>query len=77
MMDRRHVYWYSLDGLVGVSPGDPPTPIDLLRVDLQSGRLEQVVSPGFEAVIVDNIAGQNSQDLYVLTRQGLVAVRKP
>lgn len=78
VMDRSHVYWFSFNGLEGFSPGDEPGVMPLIRVDLASGALEQVETPGFEAVLGDNIVGQTADRLYVVVDNGeLVAIDKP
>lgn len=78
VMGDRHVYWYSFNGLEGISPGDPPIEMPLVRVDLNTGALEQIVTPGFTAVLGDNIVGQTIDTLYIITGNGqLVAIEKP
>jgi hypothetical protein len=76
--DAEHVYWFSFNGLEGVSPGDPEIGMPLVRVDLRSGELEQLRTEGFTATLGDNIIGQTRDRLYVTVNgQGLVAIDKP
>lgn len=73
-----HVYWQSFNGLGSSSPDQelPITP--LLRVNLESGALEQIVTPGFDARLTDNILAQDADNLYVRTHaREIIAVRKP
>jgi hypothetical protein len=78
VMDGHHVYWYSFNGLEGFSPGDVPGVMPLIRVDLRNGKLEQITTPGFKAVLGDNIVGQTDDQLYILVGDGeLVAIDKP
>jgi hypothetical protein len=85
-LDAQHVYWYSFNGLAPVSactdPGcaEPPpaeASMPLLRVNLDTGLLERLDTPGFELLPTSQILGQDAQSLYISTASGLVAVTKP
>lgn len=78
LLDGRHVYWKSFNGLEAVSAGDELKAYPLVRVDLRSGVLEQIVAPGFAATLVDDIIGQTDHALYFrVNRGGAVALKKP
>lgn len=75
--DGRHVYWYSFNGLGGVSPGDPPIGTPLIRANLETGVLEEVVTPGFEASLTDDLIGQTAARLFLNVAGEIVAIDKP
>jgi hypothetical protein len=79
LIDDRHVYWHSFNALAAASPGLPEPSIDLLRVDLRSGRFEQVTTAGMPAVAGGDLLAQSGDTLYVRVNPGgsLFAVRKP
>jgi hypothetical protein len=79
LIDGRHVYWQSFNGLGGLSPGQPNPLAPILRVDLRTGRFEHVVTPGLEITVVSGLAAQNDDTLYVRQNPegSLFAVRKP
>jgi hypothetical protein len=89
-LDAQHVYWHSYNGLGSISnptPADgeaqpnaprPRLPIQpMIRVNLQTGTLQRLRTPGFAAELGDQIVGQDSEHVYVTTNSGLVAVKKP
>ncbi len=77
VMDGRHVYWDTYNGLDGISPGQPDPVTPLIRVDLRSGAIEQIVTSGFELELGDDLMGQTATDLYYSLHGELVAIRKP
>lgn len=82
LMDAQHVYWQSYNGLDAIShgPGAPTglDPLPLIRVDLHTGTIEQVVTPGFEPTLVDDVVGQTATRLFICENTGdLVAIDKP
>jgi hypothetical protein len=89
MVDATHVYWLSFNGLGTVSnptPADgepppelPPEPgLPLLRVQLDSGMLEQLVIDGLRIPLGgDTLVAQTGQGIYVRGDNGLVLVEKP
>jgi hypothetical protein len=74
LIDARHVYWMSFSASGGLAD---PTPI--LRVNLRTGRFEQLVTPGLEITRSTDFAAQDGETLYL--RQSpdgsLIAVHKP
>jgi hypothetical protein len=75
---QRGLQRHSFNGLGAVSPGDPQIGKPLIRVDLRTGALEQIETPGFSATLSDNIIGQTRSRLYVtINGEGLVAIDKP
>jgi hypothetical protein len=73
-----YVYWKTFNGLDSFSPEDPPTVTPLVRIDLQTGDIERVVTPGFELTLVDDFVAQDESNLYVHTNSGnLVSIEKP
>ena len=79
LLDGRHVYWQSFNGLGSSSPGQPDDLAPILRVDLRTGRFEHVATPGLEITVASGLAAQNDDILYVRQSPGnsLFAVRKP
>jgi hypothetical protein len=79
LIDEHHVYWHSFNALAAVSPGLPEPSVDLLRVDLRSGRFEQVTTPAMAAVSGGDLLAQSRDTFYVRVNPGgtLFAVRKP
>jgi hypothetical protein len=83
-LDDEYIYWYSFNALGSVTDssaaGLAPTPIPempLIRTSLRTGALERLQTPGFSLSLGDQIVGQDSEQLYVSTSQGLTAIRKP
>jgi hypothetical protein len=74
LIDERHVYWKSLN----VESG-PAGLTRLLRVNLRTGRFEELVTPGLEITGLTDFAAQDEDTLYLRQSpdDGLVAVRKP
>jgi hypothetical protein len=73
-----YVYWRSFNALGSASPGQPPSTTPLIRVNLETGALERIVTSGFEMTLVDNLLAHDAQNLYVRTNAGeLIAIRKP
>lgn len=79
LIDRRHVYWQSFNGLGSASPGQPDSLAPILRVDLRTGHFEHVATPGLEITVVTDLAAQDDDTLYVRQSpdESLFAVRKP
>lgn len=83
LVDETHVYWHSYNGLGVVSAPStgPAPPLDvkpLIRVDLATGALEELVAPGFEARLGDHPIAQTATQLFMRINQGeLVALDKP
>lgn len=80
IVDDTHVYWKSFNGLGGVSPGDDlDAPVPYLRVNLETGALEEVTSPDFHASLIRDILAQDDEAIYFkLNDDGsLVALQKP
>jgi hypothetical protein len=77
LLDGRHVYWQSFDGLGSASPRQPDAAAPLLRVDLRTGRFEHVAVPGFEITVVTDLVAQDADTIYVRSNGELFAVRKP
>lgn len=82
-LDSEHVYWQSYNAVGSVevyadgrlSPPQPDLP--LYRLNVRSGRVEEIVSPGFVAPDLSFILGQDAESLYVATPEALVAIPKP
>ena len=77
VMDGRHAYWKSYNGLEGVSPGDPIEGVPILRANLRSGALEQVVTEGYAATGTHDTVGQTADAIYVNADGTLVVIDKP
>jgi hypothetical protein len=77
VMDDRHAYWESFNGLDGVSPGDPDESVPILRVNLRSGTLEQVVTEGYAPTLSHDTIGQTDDAIYVNADGTLVVIAKP
>jgi hypothetical protein len=77
IIDDRHVYWHSFNALgAAIVPGPS---VDLLRVDLRSGRFEHLTTPAMAQVSGGDLLAQSGDTLYVRVNPGttLYAVRKP
>jgi len=87
--DDRSVYWHSFNALGSVSlyiPAEGASPSEgmasplpempLLRLDLNTGRIERLESDGFPFVPGAQILGMDAERLFVSTQAGLVAVRR-
>jgi len=74
LIDARHVYWRSYDTF---GSGYDPQP--LVRVDLENGDFQRIVSPGLELFYGDEFLTQDEQNIYlrVTADSGLIALRKP
>lgn len=79
VIDERHVYWHSFNALGSTSSLGPEPSVDLLRVDLRSGRFGQVTTPELAAVSGGDLLAQSADTLYIRVNPGanLFAVRKP
>ncbi len=77
VMDGRHAYWESFNGLEGVSPGDPIEGVPVLRADLRSGALEQVVTEGYAPTLTHDTIGQTDGAIYINADGTLVVINKP
>lgn len=76
-LDADHVYWKSYNGLDGFSPGDVPAALPLVRVNLHTGYMERLSTPGFDATIVTDYLTEDESALYFRVDGGIVAVQKP
>lgn len=79
VVDDRHVYWRSVNLYTGATPLDAPPELALVRMDLQSLRIERLVSPDLEPSLNHDFVAQDEEQLY-LRVDGLgplLAVRKP
>lgn len=80
IVDDTHVYWKSYNGLGGVSPGDDlDAAVPYVRVHLQTGALEQLVSPTFHVSLVRDILAQDDESIYFRLNgdRSLVGLQKP
>ncbi len=77
VIDARHAYWHSFNGLAGVSPGTPLEGVPLLRADLKGGELEELVTDGYVADVTHDTIGQTEDALYFEVQGALVVIDKP
>lgn len=79
VLDDHHVYWHSFNALGSSSSTGSEPGLDLLRVDLRSGRLERLITPAMAAVSGGDLLAQSADTLYVRVNPGttLYALRKP
>jgi hypothetical protein len=77
VIDDRHAYWHSFNGLAGISPGTPLEGVPLLRADLRSGELEELVTEGYVADVTHDVIGQTADALYFGVEGSLVVIDKP
>ena len=77
LIDDRHAYWHSYNGLGGVSPDMPLEGVPLLRADLRSGALERLVTDGYTATVGHDTIGQTADALYFEADGSLVVIDKP
>jgi hypothetical protein len=76
-LDARHAYWFSYGG---AGPGElPPSapPFRLMRVDIESGALTLVNTPGFPLSSGAHLLGQSAGLLYVENAGQILAIEKP
>jgi hypothetical protein len=76
-LDERHAYWFSYGG---EGPGRlPPTDpsLRLVRVDIESGALTQLNTPGLQLNPGVRMVGQTADRLYLHNGGQIVAVEKP
>lgn len=83
-LDDSHAYWYSFNALGAVTaatgPETAPSPSPdwpLIRVNLGTGLLERLDTPGLTLGYGSQIVGHDAGRLYVSTGIGLFAVDKP
>jgi hypothetical protein len=77
LVDARHVYWKTDNS---VTQRGVDSAAQLLRVDLQTGRFERVLTPGLELRKSTQLAAQDASTLYVRMmsdEQSLVLLNKP
>lgn len=77
VMDDRHAYWHSFNGLAGITVGTPLESVPLLRVDLRTGDLEELVTEGYVADLTHDTIGQTEGTLFFRVEGALVAIDKP
>jgi hypothetical protein len=79
-VDGSHVYWnsYNALGSSDVSQGSSLGRSPILRANLSTGELEELIIPGFHAeTTVDHLVAQTDKLLFVYGSAGLVAIDKP
>jgi hypothetical protein len=77
-LDGTHAYWHSYNAVGAVSSEGPlPPPMPLYRVNVQSGAIQHIETPGFEAAFPSAIAAQDAERIYVAGPSALFAVEKP
>jgi hypothetical protein len=76
-LDARHAYWFSYGGAgAGGMPTSAP-PFRLMRVDIQSGALTLLNTPGFPLSSGARLLGQSAGVLYVENAGQILAIEKP
>jgi hypothetical protein len=76
-LDARHAYWFSYGG---GRPGElaPTEPrVQLARVDIESGALTLLNTPGFQSDSGAHLVGQTADRLFVATAGQILAIEKP
>jgi len=76
-LDARHAYWFSHGG---GRPGDlvPTEPrVQLVRVDIESGALTLLNTPGFQIDSGAHLVGQTADRLFVATAGQILSIEKP
>lgn len=76
-LDERHAYWFSYGG---EGPGRLPSAdpqFRLVRVDIESGALTQLNTPGLQFNPSVRMVGQTADRLYLHNGGQIVAVEKP
>lgn len=78
-IDDRYVYWQSLNLYAGAEPLDAPPALGLVRMNLESLRIEQMVSPALDGSPGHEIVAHDDEHLYLAVNGvgPLLAVRKP
>lgn len=76
-LDARHAYWFSYrgEGPGTLPPSDPL--LRLVRVDIASGALSVLETPGLRLDPGAHMIGQNARYLYIENSGRILAVEKP
>lgn len=77
LLDARHAYWLSIPGEEpgSLPPGAPQ--LRLVRVDVGSGELNELDTPGLSLERGAQLLGQSSRHLYVEDAGRILAIDKP
>jgi hypothetical protein len=82
-VDESHVYWHSWNKLGSVTRyadgrQSPPLPdYPFYRMQLDSGRIERIETPGFSTPDGSSILGQDATHVFIATPDALVSIEKP